>query len=348
MQPAEAPGTSHNGWQKWVGCPVLVLSIAASTSAQTANSVPPINPSPPRKTISPQDARERDATQKGSRRYGVLEILRSSVFARPLDPVPTWTPLTLGGIADGWWEPWIAPPSPTGGSVRQGWVGSFDAFFNRMLVGAYSVTNAIQPNRSEHNGVLMYETPVTRRYMFGLVAPFVNRFRHGADTRATTFGDLVVENRFLVNETRNATVSFNLNLQLPTGDAAMGGHRTSINPYAAFFQDLGWGFSVRGAVGADIPLDSKPDGVDTTLIGQLGMGQTLTPHDTPFLADFTYYAVVNYRAFLGAANSRFVSITPGFRTHLGSDFWLLGGIDIPVSNPRPFQERFNIVLVKGF
>jgi hypothetical protein len=43
-----------------------------------------------------------------------------------------------------------------------------------------------------------------------------------------------------------------------------------------------------------------------------------------------------------------VSITPGFRTHLGKNWWLLGGLEIPLTGPKPFNDRFTFVLVKGW
>jgi hypothetical protein len=216
-----------------------------------------------------------------------------------------------------------------------------------MMVGidSYKVGNRTQQN--EQVGTLLFETPITRRYMFGIFVPFVDSLQGGNGPQATAFGDLTIENRFILRETQDSTLSFNLNAQVPTGDPALGGHRTLISPYLSIFKDIGHGISLRGTAGVNVPLDSRPDGITSTLIGQFGIGQTLTPHDVPLLGDFTYYVTTNFREYLGPGTA-FLSLTPGFRTHLGHNFWLLGGVEVPVTGPLPFRERFSLILVKGY
>ena len=279
--------------------------------------------------------------------YSCFEIISKSMFGQQPPPDRAWTPLRLSDFGDGWFEPWIKPPDTTGGSLRQGWVNTFDAFFNRMIVGidSYKVGNPTQQN--EQVGTLLFETPMSRRYMFGIFVPFVDSFQGGVGPQATVFGDLTLENRFILRETRDFTLSFNQNVRVPTGDPTLGGGRTSLNPYLSFFKDIGRGFSLRGTGGVDVPVDSRPDGITSTLIGQLGIGQTLTPHDVPWFGDFTYYLTTNFREYLGPGTA-FVSLTPGIRTHLGRNFWLLGGVEVPVTGPLPFQERFTLLLVKGY
>jgi hypothetical protein len=289
-----------------------------------------------------------DQTEKeSSGPYTCLEVLKKSMFGKQPDPERTWTPLTLTDFAEGWCDPWIAPPNPTGGSLRQGWVNTYDAFFNRMIVGIGSYAKGSATARDEYAGTLLYETPITRRYMFGVFVPFVDNLQNGATPQATGFGNVVLENRFILEETQDFTLSFNLNGRVPTGSAQLGDNRTSINPYLSFFQDIGKGFSLRGTAGIDVPLDSRPDGITSTLIGQLGIGQTLTPHDVPLFGDFTYYVTANFRETFGVETT-FVSLTPGFRTHLGNNFWLLGGVELPLTGFRPFEQRYTLILVKGF
>lgn len=276
-----------------------------------------------------------------------IDVISKSMFGKQPDPERPWTPLTLSDFDEGWFEPWISPPSPSGGSRRQGWSNTFDAFFNRMVVGIAAFTPGQSTQRDESVGTLLYETPITRRYMFGIFVPFVDSLQNGMAPQQTGFGNVTLENRFLLTETQDTSVSFNLNGRVPTGDAAVGGQRTSINPYLSFFKDIGSGFSVRGTGGIDTPLDSRPDGITSTMIGQLGIGQTLTPHDVPLLGDFTYHVTANVREYFGQTGT-FVSLTPGLRTHLGHNFWLLGGVEIPVSSSPPYQERFFLILVKGF
>ena len=243
--------------------------------------------------------------------YSCLEVLKKSMFGKQSDP---WTPLPLTDFADGWCDPWIAPPNPSGGSLRQGWVNTYDAFFNRMVVGIASYARGTATTRDEYTGTLLYETPITRRYLFGVFVPYVDNLQNGAVPQATGFGNVVLENRFILEETQDFTLSFNLNGRVPTGSPQLGDNRTSINPYLSFFQDIGNGFSIRGTAGIDIPLDSRPDGISSTLIGQLGIGQTLTPHDVPLFGDFTYYVTANFRESFGVENTFSVSRQASART----------------------------------
>lgn len=297
-------------------------------------------PVPPKDEIVVQDARAAEPQF-----FTFLETVTLSIFGKRA-PEREWTPLRLDNITEGWNQPFIGPPNGSGGALRQGWINTNDAFFNRMAVGVYSHTNA---NRSSDGGTLILETPLSRRYLFGIIIPAVDHLQAGGGNPSTTqFGDIVLENRVLLVDTQDFILSANLNVQIPTGQSDIGNHRTILDPYLAWWSDIGRGFSFRGTVGTAVPVDSRPDGVSTTLNVNLALGQTLTPHKAPLLGDFTYYVVANYLENLGTANSAFVSITPGFRTHLGRDWYLLGGIEVPVTGPKPFQERFSFVIVKGF
>ena len=158
-------------------------------------------------------------------RYSLGETLYKSMFGAQPDPERTWTPLTLDHFTEGWFDPWIAPPQPPGGSRRQGWIASNDAFFNRMIVGIDSVTPGQSGRPRENVASLLFETPVTRRYMFGVLIPFTDNLSSGTAPGLTAFGDTTFENRFMLHETEETSISFNLNDRTPTGDALLGGHR---------------------------------------------------------------------------------------------------------------------------
>jgi hypothetical protein len=73
-------------------------------------------------------------------RYSIWETVTLSIFNKHA-PKREWTPLYADTFfTEGWLEPHIGPPNGSGGSVRQGWVGAPDAFFNRQIVfGIYSM-----------------------------------------------------------------------------------------------------------------------------------------------------------------------------------------------------------------
>lgn len=289
-----------------------------------------------------------DNGQNAPRHYGILEILYVSMLGKQPDPERTWTPLTVSDIHEGWFDPWIAPPNGSGGSLRQGWINIQDPYFNRMVVGTTAFTKGTPGTPDQYTGGFIYETPITRRYLFGVV---LNNLQTGPASATLRFGDITLENRFLLEETVDTTLSFNFNVRIPSGDPSIGGGRTILNPYLALYQDLGRGFSVRLVEGAYVPVDSRPDSIEASAFTQLGLGQTLLPHDVPLLGDFTYFLVANFQHDWkdnGVPNHTIVSLTPGFRTHLGHNFFLLAGVQLPVTSPRPFDEQVTVFVVKGF
>lgn len=287
---------------------------------------------------------------KETRHYTLGEILEQSLCGEQPDPCREWTPLCAGSFfTEGWCEPWNAPPgSGTGGSLRQGWIGTPDAFFNRMVVGIYADTDGTS-GADDQFGALLLENPINRRWMVGALIPFAHHIDgSGADSESTDFGDVTIVNRFMVQETKDMSLSFNFNVRTPTGDEAQGNDRTRLQSYFAYYFDVGCGVSIRGASGLIIPVDDQPTGSDVLYTQSLAIGQTITDHDVPLLGDFTYYAAANLEQSLENADNTFVSITPGIRTHLGNNWFFLAGVEMPVNGPRAFDDRLVFVLVKGY
>ena len=42
------------------------------------------------------------------------------------------------------------------------------------------------------------------------------------------------------------------------------------------------------------------------------------------------------------------TFTPGFRTHMGRNWYLLGGVEVPATDPEPFDYQVLAGLMKGF
>ena len=61
-----------------------------------------------------------------------------------------------------------------------------------------------------------------------------------------------------------------------------------------------------------------------------------------------YYVSANVLDTFGSSPSTFVSLTPGFRTYLGKDWYLLGGLEVPVTTRPPFREQLIIFIVKSY
>ncbi len=64
-----------------------------------------------------------------------------------------------------------------------------------------------------------------------------------------------------------------------------------------------------------------------------------------FLGDLVFYAATNLSYLTNDAgpNTTTVTITPGFRTHLGDNFYLLGGIELPMTEPSRFAYSCSAV-----
>lgn len=326
---------------------------ASPTAQPTAKEKAPATPQPaaPAQPVHPAIMENLPGCAGPDGHYTVFETIFQSIFPKHA-PKREWTPLYASTFfSEGWLEPQIGPPSGSGGSLRQGWVGVPDAFFNRQIVfGIYSYAQGANGNRNEQTGAFLIESPICRRWDVGFIVPYIDSLQgNGGQAAANSFGDLTIENRFLLHETQDLTVSLNLNIRTPTGSTTTGNDRAVIIPYVAFYKDLGCnGWSVRGAAGLEDPVNGPTAGRFTTLFQSVGVGQTITPHDVRFFGDFTYYVCGNVREDLDTNNNAFFSITPGIRTHLGKDWFFLFGVDIPCSANAGFRERFNFVLLKGF
>jgi hypothetical protein len=332
---------SRAAWKWLLGYGAILCFTHPSQAQAPLPSSPEFEMVPPSSVLAPVSEK---------RSYNIGEILSKSLWGKQPDPERTWTPLSAGTFfSDGWNEPWNAPPgTATGGSLRQGWIGTNDAFFNRMGVGIYSYTKGAHGGPDEQVGSLLFENPITRRWMVGVQVPFVDSLQSNGGPTTTNFGDVTFVNRFMVVETQDTSISFNFNLRTPTGSSNQSNDRTALSPFMAYYFDVVNGVSIRGSTGVDIPVDNKQSGNDPVFFQRLAIGQTVTPHDVPLLGDFTYYLAGTFQQSLGNDGGSYFSLTPGIRTHLGNNWFLLAGVEVPLNGPRAFDQRFIGVLVKGY
>jgi hypothetical protein len=273
---------------------------------------------------------------------GIFDTMTEAVFGQP-DP-DTWRPLPFPTLfSEGWDEGWVPSPKGSGGAVRQGWINAVagNLYRGEFFTFAYGANDP--PTSNAYLGSYTLMTPLSRRLMLITNIPYV--LRNNADsglpiidppgptvktTRSHTgFGDISFTPRILLHETKDLSVTAELAALTPTGHPPLA-RKTSLTPALAFWSDLAGGWAIRGGIGDLIPMTS--DG--NTLITQLAVGQTLTEHDVPLLGDFTYYlsAVANTPLSRGERTS--VTLTPGIRTHLGHDWYLLAGLPTPLTDAR--------------
>jgi hypothetical protein len=288
------------------------------------------------------------APASARRLYRPLEVVALSIFANGEEE--SWTPLYLSDFfTDGWDEPWLAPPADSNMPVRQGWVNSADGLFFRNLVWLYQNTEGLPGGRDANFGLFQFQTPLSRRLWISLDVPFIATLNddHGP-YKAASFGDFNITPRVMLHETRKLSIIAGLGVRTPTGSLSSLTGLARLNPNVQFWADIGHRFSMRGGIGVDVPLNQF-DLLPTNLATNIAVGQTITGHDRLLIGDFQYYLSANLRNNLSSAPGHtFFSLTPGFRTHLGGEYYLAGGYEIPLTGPRPFSNRLTFFFVKGF
>jgi len=103
-------------------------------------------------------------------------------------------------------------------------------------------------------------------------------------------------------------------------------------------------------LGITAPWSGFVAGARTALLGNVAVGYYFTPHDRVPFGDLVAYAAanVNQPVYDRGAKQTTVTITPGFRTHLGANWYLLGGVELPVTQPEPFDYQVIAGLMKVF
>ena len=275
----------------------------------------------------------------------VLDAAKESLFGDVYADPSRWRPLTLGNFfSEGWTQPWVSPPPGEGGAPRQGWLNAFDGVFYRLgvLTGGYA--EDYRGNGNLYTGGLTLYTPFNARFELRTDVPFVvsNRAANGTGYH-TAFGDFQITPRFLLSEDRNTTQSFSLTFRTPTGSEKNGNGVSAVEPTYEFWTNPWRGLVVRGGAGLSIPYTNLDTGARTSFIGNLAFGYYCTPHDlTPF-GDLVVYLATNLNQPTDQRGNHHttVTLTPGFRTHLGGNWYLLGGVETPVtwSGPHPFAYQ---------
>ncbi|HWB07605.1 MAG TPA: hypothetical protein VG826_00070 [Pirellulales bacterium] len=324
---------ARHGWPAVFVALVMLVTIAAQESlGQTDVS---------------NDAETSDSAQPVGtrRRYRPREVVRESIFGSGEDE--PFTPLLLRTLfTDGWKDPWIAPPSDADMPVRQGWVNAPDGLFFRNLVWTYQNTTDIPGDRSANLGLFQFQSPLSRRLWISLDVPYVTSL--SGTPSAVSFGDFNVSTRVMLRETRRLSIIAGLGVRTPTGQLSTLTGFARLNPNLQFWAHLAGRWSMRGGAGVDVALNNF-DVFPTNFLTNIAIGETITGHDVPIFGDFQYYLVANLRSNLSSLSvPTFFSLTPGFRTHLGREYYLAGGMEFPLTQPHPFGNRLTFFFVKGF
>ena len=285
---------------------------------------------------------------------GLLGAARESITGDVYAEPSRWQPLTLGTLfSDGWDQAWASPPAGSGGAPRQGWIGASDGVFYRLGIGTYSYAENWADNDEQHLGSLTLYTPLSRRFELRQDIPFVVSNKAAGDSYHTDFGDYTVTPRVMLSESQNVTQSIGVAFRTPTGDDLNGNEVAAVIPGYEFWANAWRGLVVRGGAFMFAPYghDSFADsGARNTFSGNLAAGYYFTEHDAAPFGDlvFSVGTTVNQATDDRGPATTTVLLTPAFRTHLGSNWYLLGGVDVPATQPEPYDYQLTGGLMKVF
>ncbi|WP_285711623.1 hypothetical protein [Erythrobacter oryzae] len=265
-----------------------------------------------------------------------VAVAAAAAAAQDGEDLGGWTPLGSEPFGQELFAKWVPVPNGESGAPRQGWLGTADGFFTREAHLAYTYVDG--DGADFHQGLARLHYPFTRRLWAGVEVPFYQDLGGSSD-----FGDITLNTQLMLVEKRNVSLNAGVGWRLPTGSSSFGNEIFAAQPQLNLFTDVGGGFSFRGRVAYEFP-DS---GVPESFILNAAIGQTVTDHDRAPIGDLTWYVASTWREFDNGPT--FVSITPGMRTHLGGNLFLLAGIEIPLANSSSFfNEGFTVQLVQGF
>jgi hypothetical protein len=282
--------------------------------------------------------------------YTLLDTVKESLFGDVYAHPERWQPLSAGTFfSEGWNRPWVSPPPGSGGAPRQGWIGAFDGVFYRLGFGTFSFADDFHDNGNRYAGDFTLFLPLSARFEVRLDIPAVVSNRAGADNDySTNFGDLQIRPRVLISESQDFSQSFSLGFRIPTGSGKNGNDFAAVSPAWEFWWNAWSKLVLRGGLAFELPY-TQSDRTRQQFNANFAAGYYFTPHNlTPF-GDLVFYVAANLGQPIdsGPKDTNF-SLTPGFRTHLGANWYWLTGVEVPVAHPKPFDVQVITGLMKVF
>lgn len=279
------------------------------------------------------------------------ESLTGDVYAEP----SRWQPLSLGTLfTEGWDQAWASPPAGSGGAPRQGWIGADDGVFYRLWIGTYGFARELGESGDEHSATFTMYTPLSRRLELRYDLPILVSNVGLDGHRHTGAGDLSITPRVILSESQDFTQSVAVFMQAPTGDSDNFRGVAAVKPAYEFWSNPWQALVVRGGVNMFLPYGHDSfdgTGARNTFTGNLAAGYYLTPHDATPFGDLVLYLASTLEYLTddrGPSSTTTLHLTPGFRAHMGCNWYLLGAVDVPVTNPEPYDFKPQVGLMKVF
>jgi hypothetical protein len=257
-----------------------------------------------------------------------------------------WKPLPFGTFfSEGWDEPWAGGPNGQGGdgAPRQGWLNAQDGVFYRLGILTFNYAHNVG-NGDNWTSALSIYTPFNRRFEIRWDIPLILSNKGNTTEYHVSSPDLQVTPRFALSETENSAQSLDITFRMPTSDVINNQGEAAVTPFYNFWVNPWAGFVVRGGAGFGIPFGNQSVNIlnaRSTFLGNLALGYYFTPHDMVPIGDTVWYVSTNLTQDIDhrGPNTTTLTFTPGFRVHLGANWYGLGGVELPVTQPQPFDYQ---------
>ena len=287
------------------------------------------------------------ATTAGSKDMSFLDVVFDSLAGDVYAP-GRWHPLPLSTFfTEGWDEPWAGGPNGQNGdgAPRQGWLNAQDGVFYRLAIATFGYQHNVGNGDNWTSAISLY-TPLNRRFELRWDIPMFlsNRGPVQGGRYNVSSPDFQLVPRFALSETENSAQSLDVTFRMPTSDVINNQGQAAVTPYYNFWVNPWAGMVLRGGVGFGIPYGNQSVnilGARTTFQGNFAIGYYFTPHDMIPIGDTVWYVSTNLNTAIDhrGPNTTNLSLTPGFRIHLGGNWYGLGGVEVPVTQPEPFDYQ---------
>ena len=212
-----------------------------------------------------------------------------------------------------------------------------------MAIATFGYHNNVG-NGDTWTGAISLYRPLNRRFELRWDIPMFlsNRGPVQGGRYNVSSPDFQLVPRFALSETENSAQSLDVTFRMPTSDVINNQGQAAVTPYYNFWVNPWAGMVLRGGVGFGIPYGNQSVnilGARTTFQGNFAIGYYFTPHDMIPIGDTVWYVSTNLNTAIDhrGPNTTNLSLTPGFRIHLGGNWyvWVYPTVDVVFDSAAP-------------
>jgi hypothetical protein len=278
----------------------------------------------------------------------ILESLFSDIYSP--EARARWTPLPLGTFfTEGWDQPFVLPPSGSGGAPRQGWVNGFGGTLFRAWFFAFAYANDLGHNGNQYLGQYTIFVPFNRRFELQVDYDFIVANKGGSNNSYHgNTGDTSLYGRFQLSESKDFGQLFQLGVRTPTGARDNGSGVASLAPQYQFWYNLYGNWALRGVTGVTVPTNHA--GTRTQSNNVLALGRYFKGSDDGWIRQLWIYLVATENSTIAGSARResYFSLLPGFRTQITGLWFFFASVEVPMVGPQAFSYQPIIAILKDY